>query len=72
MSLLTFTTPVQGDRFLRAREVCARLGISKSTLYKYITEGRLPAPKKLGSRTSVWPCSQIDAVIMDIVDGEAA
>jgi len=71
MNLLTFPAPVQSDRFLRAKEVCARLGISKSTLYKYIAEGRLPAPRKLGSRTSVWPSSQIDAVMQDIM-GEAA
>ncbi|WP_243363058.1 helix-turn-helix transcriptional regulator [Fundidesulfovibrio terrae] len=62
----------QGERFLRAKEVCSLLGISKSTLYKFIGEGKFPAPKKLGTRTSVWLSSQVYAVMQAIIGGEAA
>jgi len=63
MGLESTSTPVQGDRFLRAKEVCLLLGISKSTLYKFIGEGKFLAPTKLGTRTSVWRNSQVQAFI---------
>lgn len=71
MSISTFPTLLQGDRFLRRKEVCDLLGISRSHLYKQISVGKLPAPRKLGSRTSVWLSSQVYAVMQAIM-GEAA
>ena len=71
MNISTFPIPVQGDRFLRRKEVCALLSISKSHLYKLISEGKLPAPRKLGTRTSVWLSSKVYAA-MQTVMGEAA
>lgn len=63
MSLANFTPPAQDDRLLRAKEVCILLGISKSTLYKFISEGKFPKPTKLGTRTSVWRNSLVQAII---------
>ncbi|WP_051272160.1 helix-turn-helix transcriptional regulator [Fundidesulfovibrio putealis] len=63
MSLTNCSAPVGGDRYLRAKEVCFLLGISKSTLYKFIGEGKFLAPMKFGPRTSVWLSSQVQAFI---------
>jgi prophage regulatory protein len=68
MGLTHFSTPAQDDRYLRAKEVYHLLGIGKSTLYKLISEGVFPKPTKLGTRTSVWRNSLVQAHIR----GEAA
>lgn len=35
------------------------LPIQKSTLYRWIKEGRFPSPIKLGPCVSAWPLSQV-------------
>jgi predicted DNA-binding transcriptional regulator AlpA len=35
-------------RYLRPAEVCERLGLSRSTLWRMTRDGRLPRPIKLG------------------------
>ncbi len=47
---------------LTARDVCAELVVSHSTLYAWIERGILPQPLKFGQR-SRWRRSDIDAVI---------
>jgi prophage regulatory protein len=42
------------DRFLRVGEVCHLTGFSRSTLYRMISDGTFPAPKKIGSRAVAW------------------
>jgi len=56
------------ERLLRRPEVLARTGVGKSKLCIMIREGEFPAPLKLGSRTSVWPESWVDAWIGRIVE----
>lgn len=47
-------TRAQEDiRFLKLEEVCSRIGVEKSKLYKMIREGGFPKPVKLGS-ASLW------------------
>ena len=38
------------SKLLRIGEVAEWLGISRSTIYKWIDEGRFPAPIKFGER----------------------
>ena len=47
-------------RVLRLDEVVARVGLSKSTLWRYIDEGDFPSPIKLGPRASGWIEHEID------------
>ncbi len=47
-------------RVLRLDEVVARVGLSKSTLWRYIDEGDFPPPIKLGPRASGWIEHEID------------
>ena len=53
------------ERFLRATNVCDRLGgIDPATLWRRIRDGKFPKPVRLhGSRINLWPESQIDALI---------
>ena len=41
------------DRFIKLQEVLDRIGLSSTSLYNFIAQGRFPAQIKLG-RTSVW------------------
>ena len=50
------------DPLLTDTEGCQLTGISKSAWWKWVREGRLPKPVKLGT-LSRWPRSEIVAVI---------
>lgn len=57
----TATANAPEDHYLRLPQVRARIGISKTHVYKLIGDGKFPAPTKLGPRTSVWRASEITA-----------
>lgn len=40
--------------FIEPSQVCNELGISESTLSKWIKAGKFPAPMRLGIRKNVW------------------
>lgn len=48
------------DCFLRLPTVKARTGLSRSTLYRRVSEGLFPAPVSLGGRSVGWLGSDID------------
>ncbi len=48
---------------LRLPEVKARTGLSRSTIYLRIAEGKFPPPINLGERCVGWLESEIDAWI---------
>lgn len=45
---------------LRRRQVEARVGLRRSTLYSRIAEGTFPAPVRIGARSVGWVESEID------------
>ena len=47
-------------QFLRLPSVCARYGLSRSTLYAWIKQERFPAPVKLGPRVSAWALADLE------------
>ncbi|MEQ1969461.1 AlpA family transcriptional regulator [Xenorhabdus nematophila] len=49
--------------FIKLPEVCRRTGLGKSTVYKYISEGKFPKQIKVGSHASAFVESEIDAWI---------
>ena len=54
------------DTLLRIKQVTERTGISKTTLYNWIKEGKFPkAIHVQGSRMSSWPSSDIDEWIAE-------
>ena len=48
------------DRALDRNEVCSKIGLSKSTVYRLINLGEFPAPKKYSKRSARWMESTID------------
>lgn len=48
---------------LRRKQVEARTGLSRSTIYLRISEGTFPAPVNLGARAVGWVDSEIEAWI---------
>ncbi|MBN1662868.1 MAG: AlpA family phage regulatory protein [Deltaproteobacteria bacterium] len=47
-------------KFYRLPDVQARYGISRSTVYKWISEDKFPSPVMLGPRVSAWPEEKLD------------
>ena len=51
--------PVDPDAYCRARDCARHLGISLSTWWRWVNEGRIKRPLKLGPKTSVWTAGYI-------------
>ena len=47
-------------RFLRLPEVLARTGLSRSTIYVRLEQGRFPKPVSLGARAVGWIEAEVD------------
>ena len=47
---------------LRRKQVQARIGLSRSTLYLRIAEGTFPKPVSLGARAVGWPANEVEAL----------
>jgi prophage regulatory protein len=56
------------ERFLRLADVMARTGLSRSSIYQNISEGKFPQNVSLGSRSVGWLESEIDRWIQDRIN----
>lgn len=48
--------------FLRVGDVAARFAVSTSMVYRWVRDGIMPPPVKLGPRMSAWSGDELDAV----------
>ncbi|TAF74937.1 MAG: AlpA family phage regulatory protein [Alphaproteobacteria bacterium] len=55
------------ERILRRRDVEARTGLSRSSIYKKLAEHTFPQPIKLGGRSVGWLETEIEAWIKHCV-----
>jgi len=62
---------MDNERLLRLRQVMDRLGIAKSTVYKFVKLGIIPRPIKLGA-ASVWVESEIDDCVATVISASRA
>jgi prophage regulatory protein len=46
---------------LRLREVCTLLATSRSTIYKWVADGRFPRPVKISERSVRWKVADIES-----------
>jgi prophage regulatory protein len=53
-------------RLLRLPEVIGRVGMSRSTIYQRMSEGRFPKSRSLGPKCAVWIEAEIDDWISEI------
>jgi prophage regulatory protein len=49
------------ERFLRTKEVCAMLGITRPTLHKWMKRGKFPRSIPLSERTVAFRASEVEA-----------
>lgn len=54
-----------GEVLLRTKDVCLKLSISRTTLYRMVQDGRMPKPVYLGKGYPRWPKSSIDALLVN-------
>jgi len=52
--------PRRISRLIRLREVQHRVGLGRSTIYRWMAEGRFPKPVQLGGHAVAWPQEDID------------
>ena len=57
------TISTEVPRLLRAKQFAERLSISRSYLWRLVKQGKLPAPIKLGPKTTVWKSADVIKVI---------
>lgn len=50
-------------RLIRLKEVQHRVGLGRSTIYRWMAEGRFPKPVRLGGHSVAWAEDGIDAWI---------
>lgn len=55
-------------RLMRIREVMSVTGLSRSSIYKYISLGMFPKPVKIGERAVAWASDEIDAWVITRVE----
>jgi prophage regulatory protein len=67
-SLANIGLEVAEVKFLRIKEVIARTGKSRASIYGDIKKGRFPAPVKLGGSSSGWVKSEIDLWSQGCID----
>lgn len=60
---------VPGDRFLGMKELCHKVGMGKSTIYRWIEEGRFPPGIELAPQMVRWRESEIDAWMASFSSG---
>lgn len=46
--------PKRVTRLIRLKEVQHRVGLGRSTIYRWMAEGKFPKPKKLGCHIAAW------------------
>jgi len=54
---------MQNDKYIRVREVAELLGLGVSTVWLWVKQNKLPQPKKLSNRVTVWKLSEIQDFI---------
>ena len=52
--------PFRRGTLIRVREVCEMLGISRSGVYRRLSDGTFPRPARLGLRTVRWRVDEIE------------
>jgi prophage regulatory protein len=56
------------DSILRLPAVKARTGLSRSTIYLRVSEGRFPPPVALGARAVGWLESELEAWLSSVIE----
>lgn len=50
-------------KYQRVAQVAEKLGVSTSTVWRWVQDGRLPKPIKLSKRVTVWRESEVTEAV---------
>jgi prophage regulatory protein len=50
---------LNAKRLIRLKEVITMIGLGRSSIYRYVSEGRFPAPIKVGYRSVRWKLADV-------------
>jgi prophage regulatory protein len=59
------------ERLIRLPSVLERVGVSRSTLWSWVREGRFPPPVRLGLRAVAWKSTSVDRWIEERTEARA-
>ncbi len=59
------------DRLLRDTEAATMLGVARSTFHRWVADGELPKPVKMGGCTRWWQ-SELEGYLTDLSDARDA
>lgn len=57
--------PRRPARLVRLKEVQHRVGLGRSTIYRWMAQGRFPKPVQIGGYAVAWAEEEIDRWILD-------
>ena len=69
---MSVTSSIHTRKYLRAQELATMLAVHRTTLWRWVHEGHLPRPVRLGPNTVAWDSTQIDAWLAVREDAEQA
>ncbi len=58
------------NKFLRLPDVQETFGVSRSSIYKLISEGLFPKPIPIGSRSVGWLANEVETIFSAKIDGK--
>ena len=59
------------NQYIRVKKVAEAIGISQSSVWRWVQAGILPKPIKLSKRTTVWRADEVDAAIEKLAAEQA-
>jgi len=63
--MLPATEPRRVTRLIRIKEVQHRVGLGRSTIYRWMGEGKFPKPVQLGGYAVAWAETEIEEWIAE-------
>lgn len=60
------------EKAIRLREVCSRIGMSRTHVYRLVGRGLFPAPVRLSERVSVWREADVNGWLRQKFDSSNA
>lgn len=52
-------------RFLRIGEVCELVGVSRTTIWRWVRSGHFPPKRQLGPNSVGWPAHEVEQWLVD-------
>lgn len=60
----------RATRLIRLPEVMSRVGLGRSTIYRWMSEGKFPKPVQLGGHAVAWVEEEVEAWVVNKLNSE--